>query len=865
MGYYKKKGYEIMMKRILSVLSIVLLMLPSITGARQVYAEGDESFLMKEELTEQSQAEESPIGLTEESEKDELISSSLEVEEAETEEVEREEDETEQDRIVETKTAQTETEKAATAQLTKYDSDGLSKENNKEMDQIGNPSESKRSSSFSFSEEENQAGEELDDWMPDRNLQSAVAQSLGISIVDLTKDTILNLRTFNSPSAGISSLKGLEYATNLSGDVNLNYNHISDISPLFSTRISYLRLSDNEISDVSQFRNMPYLTTLVAPKNHIWDLSPIAGSQITTIIATDQTITLEQQEVVEGEFFRSYIRIVRPNGVSIDDLSIPLNGSYISNQDYILWEPIFSNLSMVTAGWDDQTWIKENYNALGTAAAGFSGTIVQPIEFLAVQIAVINVHDSTIYVGDNWSPEDNYDGGLDENGNELEFGYVTVESQVDTSEPGIYMVSYFYQNVANLAMVTVKANQTAINVHDSTIYIGDSWSVEDSFDSALDKDGNTVAINDLTIDTSQVDTSQAGIYEVRYSYDGLTSIARVIVKEKQTAVNVHDSTIYIGDSWSVEDSFDGALDKDGNIVAINDLTIDTSQVDTSQAGIYEVRYSYDGLTSIAKVIVKEKQTAVNVHDSTIYIGDSWSVEDNFDSALDRDGNTVAINNLMIDTSQVDTSQAGIYEVRYSYDGLTSVAKVTVKEKQTAINVHDSTIYIGDNWSVEDNFDSALDKEGNTVTINDLTIDKSQVNTSQAGIYEVRYSYDGLTSVAKITVKEKQIDNTQKEENKTDNTQREENKTDNTQKEENQIDNAQKESNTIDSTQKKEGNKIGNTARKYNYQDKSIKKSNASIPKTGDKSRMTLILAGILISSISLIAAFRKKRNVSRGN
>ena len=99
-------------------------------------------------------------------------------------------------------------------------------------------------------------------------------------------------------------------------------------------------------------------------------------------------------------------------------------------------------------------------------------------------------------------------------------------------------------------------------------------------------------------------------------------------------------------------------------------------------------------------------------------------------------------------------KAGTFEVTYMYDGVTSTAIITVKEKMTAINVHDSTIYVGDKWTAKENFDHALDKAGKKVVYEDLTVDASQVDTSKAGSYEVSYSYDGITVTATITVKEK---------------------------------------------------------------------------------------------------------------
>ena len=75
-------------------------------------------------------------------------------------------------------------------------------------------------------------------------------------------------------------------------------------------------------------------------------------------------------------------------------------------------------------------------------------------------------------------------------------------------------------------------------------------------------------------------------------------------------------------------------------------------------------------------------TAVNVHDSTLYVGDSWSPEDNFDSAIDRNGNPVDFSNITVSGS-VDTSKAGDYHVTYSYDNVSAIvsaiATITVKE------------------------------------------------------------------------------------------------------------------------------------------------------------------------------------------
>ncbi|MFC0630848.1 bacterial Ig-like domain-containing protein [Listeria welshimeri] len=293
---------------------------------------------------------------------------------------------------------------------------------------------------------------------------------------------------------------------------------------------------------------------------------------------------------------------------------------------------------------------------------------------------------------------------------------------------------------SSLAGEYIWALKPVLKLQDLILYEGDSWDSKDNFISVTGKDGNPVDFADVTVEGT-VDTSKAGTYEVSYSYEGVTSVATITVKAIQTAVNVHDSTLYIGTEWQAEDNFDSAIDKDGNPVDFKDVTVEGT-VDTTKAGTYEVKYSYEGVTSVATITVKAIQTAVNVHDSTLYIGTEWQAEDNFDSVVDKDGNSVDFADVTVEGT-VDTSKAGTYEVKYSYEGVTSVATITVKTIQTAVNVHDSTLYIGTEWKAEDNFDSAIDNDGNPVDFADVTVEGT-VDTSKAGTYEVSYSYEGVT-------------------------------------------------------------------------------------------------------------------------
>ncbi|MEG2704190.1 bacterial Ig-like domain-containing protein [Lactococcus sp.] len=301
-----------------------------------------------------------------------------------------------------------------------------------------------------------------------------------------------------------------------------------------------------------------------------------------------------------------------------------------------------------------------------------------------------------------------------------------------------------------------------LQVKDTEISQNSIWDPRDNFISGTKFNGTEFINMGQTVKTSgTVDTSNPGNYPIEYSFEEkqsgtiatIKAIANIKVIANLETIKAHDITIYRGESWEPKDSFDSATDIKGNSIDLNSGVIisGANKVDTNKVGTYIVTYSSGSAKQDVTITVKDKQTAVNVHDSSIYVGDTWKSEDNFDSALDKDGNKVDFSQLTVDESKVDTTTAGVYEITYTYGGVTSIAKLTVKGKQTAVNVHDSSIYVGDTWKSEDNFDFALDKDGNKVDFSQLTVDDSKVNTTKAGINEVTYTYDGVTSTAKVTI------------------------------------------------------------------------------------------------------------------
>lgn len=226
-----------------------------------------------------------------------------------------------------------------------------------------------------------------------------------------------------------------------------------------------------------------------------------------------------------------------------------------------------------------------------------------------------------------------------------------------------------------------------------------------------------------------------------------------------------------------------------------------------------MKYSYDGVTSVAKITVKENKTNLKVKDATLSVGDKWSPKDNLVFATDKEGNELTVGDLEV-VGTVNISKAGVYEITYKNGSLSKTAKVTVKENKATLKVKDTTLYVGDKWEANDNFISATGKDGNTLELDELQIE-GIVNTKIAGIYEVTYKNGNLSKVAKVTVKEK----------------------------------------TFISTSN--GNQGGKQSQDKGSKNKQ-QSTNNSLPKAGEKSALYLSIMGILLIS-GLVMMYRRTK------
>ncbi|MGH1812378.1 bacterial Ig-like domain-containing protein, partial [Enterococcus entomosocium] len=162
---------------------------------------------------------------------------------------------------------------------------------------------------------------------------------------------------------------------------------------------------------------------------------------------------------------------------------------------------------------------------------GYQGVESKALITVKADQTTVKVHDSELYTGGNWTGKDNFDSATDRDGKPVDFEDINATGTVDTTKAGKYEVTYSYHGIESKALITVKADQTSLNVHDSTMDQGDEWQPETNFDSATDRDGEEVAYSEVEVQ-GKVNTDKIGQYMVSYQYGAVTARAVITVQAK---------------------------------------------------------------------------------------------------------------------------------------------------------------------------------------------------------------------------------------------------------------------------------------------------------------------------------------------
>lgn len=125
---------------------------------------------------------------------------------------------------------------------------------------------------------------------------------------------------------GITSVAGLEYATNLKY-IDLSNNNLTGIDSLYAcTRLQYVNISTNSITDISALANADEMFILVADNNNISDISALEGNVSLVSISFAQN-NIEDITAISGI---DSLRSVDLSGNKIADINTLTALSYLN-------------------------------------------------------------------------------------------------------------------------------------------------------------------------------------------------------------------------------------------------------------------------------------------------------------------------------------------------------------------------------------------------------------------------------------------------------------------------------------------------------------------------------------------------------
>ena len=120
--------------------------------------------------------------------------------------------------------------------------------------------------------------QDVSTWMPDANLRTTVRSALDLADADtLTQADMEDLTSLTAKGAQISSITGIEHATNLTS-LDIKDNAISNLNPLSGlTQLETLKLKGNNIGSISDLSGLTTLTLLNLKETGISSVSNLSG------------------------------------------------------------------------------------------------------------------------------------------------------------------------------------------------------------------------------------------------------------------------------------------------------------------------------------------------------------------------------------------------------------------------------------------------------------------------------------------------------------------------------------------------------------------------------------------------------------
>ncbi|EAC5220493.1 MucBP domain-containing protein [Listeria monocytogenes] len=317
----------------------------------------------------------------------------------------------------------------------------------------------------------------------------------------------------------------------------------------------------------------------------------------------------------------------------------------------------------------------------------------------------------------------------------------------------------FLSNLTNDMSITpfLKASSTFINLQavymfDNELFDGHDVTLTDT------SDGKKLYDGELTSDISIPLTNfKSGAHVIKVVLDNAPNNP-----QNQTTflidilpVAAHDLTVNYVDEAGAEihepQTVSGNVGDDYDVTTPEfELSIDKYELDTEQMptnGIGTLSSEAQTVTYVYKKMEGAPVTVKYVDENDNEITTSDTLTGKLDDSYQAKAKDIA--GFTLDKSKLPANASGVFEkdaqtVTYVYQAVPATIKA-----------HDSTIYVGDKWSAEDNFDSAVNSVGAAVSFDDVEVEGT-VDTTKAGVYPVTYSFAGESVTINVTVKAKDL-------------------------------------------------------------------------------------------------------------
>ncbi len=350
-------------------------------------------------------------------------------------------------------------------------------------------------------------------------------------------------------------------------------------------------------------------------------------------------------------------------------------------------------------------------------------------------------------------------------------------SAVDTTIPGSYDVTY---NVSDTAGNSAQQVTRTVTVRDTTapvitltgnatvaLNVGDTYTEA----GAAATDTCDQSLPAVTIDSSAVDTSQPGSYQVTYNIsDSSGNTASQVIRTVTvsdagapviTLVGANPQFIECPSAYT-EFGATATDDVDGNLTT--DIMIDATAVDTSAPGTYSVTYNVSDEAGNAAVQVTRTVTVRDTTAPVINLNGSANIALNVGDTYTEAGATASdtcdqsLPTVTIDSSAVDTSQPGSYQVTYNVSDSSGNAATQVIRTVTVSDAGAPVItLVGANPQFIE-CPAAYNELGATASDDvdgdltaDIVIDATAVDTSTPGDYPVTYNVSDEAGNAAVQV------------------------------------------------------------------------------------------------------------------